>query len=280
MFYSITGKVVFYEEGRLAVATPGGVAYELLVSNATLAKLGRQGETVTVYCRLAVAQDDVRLFGFYSKEEKAMFENLTSVGGVGGKLALQILSSVDVSTLAIAIVGGDAATLSKVKGIGKKTAERIILELREQVSSSATAIAPTDIMPTSAVGDATAQDAIAALVSLGISKTEAYTAVAAAMKKTDKLEQIIGLGCDRLLTSGQQPSAAKLGVDGNRMSASLYDMIPAKPQHGGDICTRHVTPQPSNGTGNTQTTAAKAVRNTNTAIAQRFRRNSCTPQRQ
>ena len=152
MFYSITGKVVFYEEGRLAVATPGGVAYELLVSNATLAKLGRQGETVTVYCRLAVAQDDVRLFGFYSKEEKAMFENLTSVGGVGGKLALQILSSVDVSTLAIAIVGGDAATLSKVKGIGKKTAERIILELREQVSSSATAIAPTDIMPTSAVG--------------------------------------------------------------------------------------------------------------------------------
>ena len=194
MFYSITGKVVFYEEGRLAVATPGGVAYELLVSNATLAKLGRQGETVTVYCRLAVAQDDVRLFGFYSKEEKAMFENLTSVGGVGGKLALQILSSVDVSTLAIAIVGGDAATLSKVKGIGKKTAERIILELREQVSSSATAIAPTDnIMPTSAVGDATAQDAIAALVSLGISKTEAYTAVAAAMKKTDKLEQIIGL---------------------------------------------------------------------------------------
>ena len=182
MFYSITGKVVFYEEGRLAVATPGGVAYELLVSNATLAKLGRQGETVTVYCRLAVAQDDVRLFGFYSKEEKAMFENLTSVGGVGGKLALQILSSVDVSTLAIAIVGGDAATLSKVKGIGNKTAERIILELREQVSSSATA-----------VGDATAQDAIAALVSLGISKTEAYTAVAAAMKKTDKLEQIIGL---------------------------------------------------------------------------------------
>ena len=122
-----------------------------------------------------------------------MFENLTSVGGVGGKLALQILSSVDVSTLAIAIVGGDAATLSKVKGIGKKTAERIILELREQVSSSATAIAPADIMPTSAVGDATAQDAIAALVSLGISKTEAYTAVAAAMKKTDKLEQIIGL---------------------------------------------------------------------------------------
>ena len=193
MFYSITGKVVFYEEGRLAVATPGGVAYELLVSNATLAKLGRQGETVTVYSRLAVAQDDVRLFGFYSKEEKAMFENLTSVGGVGGKLALQILSSVDVSTLAIAIVGGDAATLSKVKGIGKKTAERIILELREQVSSSATAIAPADIMPTSAVGDATAQDAIAALVSLGISKTEAYTAVAAAMKKTDKLEQIIGL---------------------------------------------------------------------------------------
>lgn len=177
----------------MAVATPGGVAYELLVSNATLAKLGRQGESVTLFCRLAVAQDDVRLFGFYSKEEKAMFENLVSVSGVGGKLALQILSSVDVSTLAIAIVGGDSATLSKVKGIGKKTAERIILELREQVSSGVSALAPSESLPIAAAGDATAQDAIAALVSLGISKTDAHTAVSAAMKKTDKLEQIIGL---------------------------------------------------------------------------------------
>ncbi len=193
MLYSVTGKVVFYEEGRLAVETAGGVAYDLLVSNATLAKLGRQGEVVTVFCRLSVSQDDVRLFGFYSKEEKAMFDNLLSVSGVGGKLALQILSSVDVSTLAVAIVGGDSATLSKVKGIGKKTAERIILELREQVSSGVSALAPTSDLSAVTGDNAVAADAIAALVSLGISKTDAYNAVAAAMKKTDKLEQVIGL---------------------------------------------------------------------------------------
>ncbi len=193
MFYSVTGKVVFYEEGRIALTTAGGVAYELFVSNAALAKFGRQGETVTVYCHTAVSQDDVRLYGFYSREEKAMFEKLISVGGVGGKLALQILSSVDVSTLAVAIVGSDAATLSRVKGIGKKTAERIILELREQVAGSVSAIAPSKELGTELFGDTVAQDAVAALVSLGISKTEAFNAVSAAMKKTDKLEQIIGL---------------------------------------------------------------------------------------
>lgn len=183
-----------YEEGKLVVSA-GGVGYELLVSNNALQRLGRLGLECTVYTVLSVTQDDVRLFGFYSKEEKNMFQKLTSVSGVGGKMALQILSAADVSTLAVAIVSGDIATISKVKGIGKKTAERIVLELREQMNDA--------VVASGAVSDSFAQqeqqqsgvaaDAIAALVSLGISKTDAFTAVGAAMKKTDKLEQIITL---------------------------------------------------------------------------------------
>lgn len=194
MFYCITGKVFHYEEGKLVVSA-GGVGYELLVSNNALQRLGRLGLECTVYTVLSVTQDDVRLFGFYSKEEKNMFQKLTSVSGVGGKMALQILSAADVSTLAVAIVSGDIATISKVKGIGKKTAERIVLELREQMNDA--------VVASGAVSDSFAQqeqqqsgvaaDAIAALVSLGISKTDAFTAVGAAMKKTDKLEQIITL---------------------------------------------------------------------------------------
>ena len=194
MFYCITGKVIHYEEGRLVVQA-GGVGYELLVSNNALARLGKTGLECTAYTELSVTQDDVRLFGFYSKEEKNMFRKLTSVSGVGGKMALQILSSADVSTLAVAIVSGDSATISKVKGIGKKTAERIILELREQMNDAVvSAGSATDLIPQAEeTRGGVAADAIAALVSLGISKTEAYTAVAAAMKKTDKLEQIITL---------------------------------------------------------------------------------------
>lgn len=194
MFYCISGKVIHYEEGKLVVQA-GGVGYELLVSNNALTRLGKIGLECTVYTTLSVTQDDVRLFGFYSKEEKNMFAKLTSVSGVGGKMALQILSSVDVSTLAVAIVSGDAATISKVKGIGKKTAERIILELREQMNDAVAASSVSSDMfaqPEQQQGGVAA-DAISALVSLGISKTDAYSAVAAAMKKTDKLEQIITL---------------------------------------------------------------------------------------
>ena len=194
MFYCITGKVVHYEEGRLVVSA-GGVGYDLLVSNNALQRLGKIGLECTVYTVLSITQDDVRLFGFYSKEEKNMFQKLTSVSGVGGKMAVQILSSADVSTLAVAIVSGDTATISKVKGIGKKTAERIVLELREQMNEAVAASGSVSDLFTQSEPQQSgvASDAISALVSLGISKTDAFTAVSAAMKKTDKLEQIITL---------------------------------------------------------------------------------------
>ena len=196
MYYSITGKVIFYEEGKIVLEN-NGIAYELGVSANTLSALSKKGETVTAYTYLKVAEDEMSLYGFYSKEEKAMFINLISVSGVGPKTALQILSGIDLQRLAIAIVNSDSKTLAKVKGLGKKTAERIILELKEkiaQVDDNNDGDGFFGLLGSDdASKDDVVNDAVLALVSLGISKTEAVKAVATARTKTDKLENIITL---------------------------------------------------------------------------------------
>ena len=194
MYYSITGKVIFYEEGKVVLEN-NGIAYELGVSSNTLTAFAKKGETVTAYTYLKVAEDEMSLYGFYSKEEKGMFINLISVSGVGPKTALQILSGIDLQRLAIAIVNSDAKTLAKVKGLGKKTAERIILELKEKIAD----VGGGDdsdgffglISGEEGVKDDVVNDAVLALVSLGISKTEAVKAVALARAKSSKLEDII-----------------------------------------------------------------------------------------
>lgn len=192
MYYSIRGKVVFYQEGQLVVEC-GGIAYDISVSANTLARFGKQGEEVTVFTYLHVQEDAMRLFGFYSKEEKAMFEKLISISGVGPKVAMQILSGIDLSTLAVSIVAGDVRSLAKIKGIGKRTAERIILELKEKVDTSESdgdwAVAGVVADHSDPIG----ADAVMALVSLGISRTDAVKAVAAVRSKCDKLEPLITL---------------------------------------------------------------------------------------
>lgn len=191
MYYSITGKVIHYEDGRLIIEN-NGIGYDLGVSANTLAKFAKKGEIVTVYTYLHVQEDALRLFGFESKEEKAMFINLISISGVGPKIALQILSGIDLQRLAICIVNNDAKTLAKVKGIGKKTAERIILELKEKIDiESNEDDSFFGLMGGFESKDDTNNDAVLALVSLGISKTDAIKAVTMARQKSSKLEEII-----------------------------------------------------------------------------------------
>ena len=192
MYYSITGKVIFYEEGKVVLEN-NGIAYELGVSANTLTAFAKKGEVVTAYTYLKVAEDEMSLYGFCSKEEKAMFINLISVSGVGPKIALQRLSGIDLQRLAICIVNGDAKTLSKVKGIGKKTAERIILELKEKIADVGQGEDDSffGLVGAETSKDNIVNDAVLALVSLGISKTDAVKAVAIARQSTDKLETII-----------------------------------------------------------------------------------------
>lgn len=173
----------------------GGVGYDLSVSNTTLAKLGKTGEQVTVYTYLHVQEDALRLFGFYGKEEKSMFEKLISISGVGPKLALQILSGIDLTTLAISIAGGDVKALARIKGIGKKTAERIILELREKIDAQTALEGGLTGKTGEALlaPDEASTEAVMALASLGFNKTDAIKAVASVRDQSGKVETLIML---------------------------------------------------------------------------------------
>ena len=190
----IEGTVESKAPGELVISA-GGVGFLLLCSNATLAEAPAKGEKWRCYSVLNVREDAMELFGFYSREEKRMFERLRSVSGVGPRMALSILSSMPLNDLSIALVAGDAAALTRVPGIGKKTAQRLALELRDKVDDaeltgqSAAAAAPA--------GSAESE-AIAALMALGYASSEAARAVSAVAGKAAKADEMIFLALKSL----------------------------------------------------------------------------------
>lgn len=194
MYYSISGKVIYCGEGRLVVEC-GGVGYDIAVSTSTLIKLGNIGQQVTVYTYLQVQEDALRLFGFYSREEKAMFENLLTVSGVGPKLAIQILSGQELGQLVASIVNADVKAIASSKGVGKKTAERIVLELQGKLNADGAleSILGANVTPVATSGDEITRDAIEALMSFGISRSQAEQAVAKVRGNADDLESVIAL---------------------------------------------------------------------------------------
>ncbi len=194
MYYSISGKVIYCGEGRLVVEC-GGVGYDLAVSTSTLVKLGNIGQQVTVYTYLQVQEDALRLFGFYSREEKAMFENLLTVSGVGPKLAIQILSGQELGQLVASIVNADVKAIASSKGVGKKTAERIVLELQGKLNADGAleSILGGSATPVATSGDEITRDAVEALMSFGISRSQAEQAVAKVRGNADDLESVIAL---------------------------------------------------------------------------------------
>ena len=196
MYAYIVGKVDTYGDGYLVVEA-GGVGYMLNASNYTVSKLGRAGETVKVFTYLAVREDDMSLYGFYSEEEKRMFLRLITVSGVGPKMAIGILSAADISTLATSIISGDTKTLAKVKGIGKKTAERIVVELKENVGEDGISFLSTGnaAMPEN---DSMIEEALEVLTTLGVSRTDAYTLVAAARKDAKNVNDLVMTVLQRL----------------------------------------------------------------------------------
>lgn len=194
MYYSISGKVIYCGEGRLVVEC-GGVGYDIAVSTSTLIKLGNIGQQVTVYTYLQVQEDALRLFGFYSREEKAMFENLLTVSGVGPKLAIQILSGQELGQLVSSIVNADVKAIASSKGVGKKTAERIVLELQGKLNADGAleSILGANATPIVNSGDEITRDAVEALMSFGISRSQAEQAVAKVRGNADDLESVIAL---------------------------------------------------------------------------------------
>jgi Holliday junction DNA helicase RuvA len=149
-----------------------GVGYKVEVSSQTIDQLESAGSEIKLLIYHHITDSDQRLFGFFSKEEKQLFEQLITVKGVGPKLGLTILSGLPAANLISAITGGDAVALSRVPGIGKKTAERIIVELREKLKTLDTGLGQSS----STTGSGVLEEAIQALVALGFKPKESEQA--------------------------------------------------------------------------------------------------------
>ena len=182
MFYYIEGTLTLMEP-NLAVVDCGGVGYALNTTVNTLSRL-RMGEKVRLYVYSVIREDTFDLYGFYTQEEKRSFEMLLGVSGVGPKAALGILSSSTPDALSMAIISGNEKALTVVPGIGKKMAQRILLELKDKISKQMEGFTPESFStgsPSAAVGKDKLSDAAAALGVLGYANNE----ITAALKGLD-----------------------------------------------------------------------------------------------
>ncbi len=210
MISSVVGKVLRKHNDWLIVSTNSGVGYKIYVSQKTMMRIG--AEETQYYTHTQLRQDDISLYGFLSFEELVTFETLITVSGIGAKVALAILDQFTPSEVVIAILSADVATLTKTKGLGKKTAERLILELRDKIAEMNK---NTDGLVASNSGEAHSDknsaflnlddvedadkknveavfvDAIDALIALGFNKIEAKKAVATVFNKDMTTEDAI-----------------------------------------------------------------------------------------
>ncbi len=161
MIYSLRGKLALKELGMVVVEC-GGVGYACKTSYSTVSQLGEIGGEVTVYTHLYVREDAVELFGFATLQELSCFRLLISVSGVGPKAATSILSDMTPEKFAFTVASGDSKTFTKTKGIGAKTAQRIVLELKDKMSAES-------------VGGSVAVDAASFAVAPGRAVTSAVT---------------------------------------------------------------------------------------------------------
>lgn len=180
MFYYIEGKVALVEQG-LCVIDCAGVGYACHTSQNTLSHV-KQGEITRLYTYLNVREDIFDLYGFIDQEELSCFKLLIGVSGVGPKAALAILSIAPPSRLALSIITGDEKLLTQAPGIGKKIAQRIVLELRdkmskEQLESAKGGASMMEMPAASGAGVNHTQEAIAALMVLGYAQSEALQAL-------------------------------------------------------------------------------------------------------
>ena len=186
----IKGNVLSYSDGVVLLEN-NGIGYEITCSASVYQKLfgDKQGE---VYTYLAVREDGVSLYGFISPEEKNMFLKLISVSGVGPKMGITVLSNMKLDDLAVKIATSDVKGLSSVKGLGKKTAERIILELREKINAEQVDSEKPTTNDQDFALDGDNQDAIIALMSLGFNRQECVKAVKVAKENgAETIQQLI-----------------------------------------------------------------------------------------
>lgn len=192
MFAYIKGSLEEKMSNYIVVETMG-IGYKIFMSKTAIGRAGEMGNTVKIYTHYHVREDEISLYGFLSKEELNMFELLISVSGVGAKSAIAMLSNIEPSEFAMSIITNDITKLTKVPGIGKKSAGRIVLELKDKLKAEQE-IAKTQATDIVVEEDEEIDEAISALQILGYNRKEIEKALQKFDYKTMSIEDIIRNG--------------------------------------------------------------------------------------
>lgn len=177
MIAHLRGKLL-HKTPQQAIVEAGGVGYDVMITVPAFSALPAEGAEVALFIHTHVREDALALFGFTDATEKRVFEKLISISGIGPKLAMTILSGLSVDRLVGAIRGQDHAMLTKIPGVGKKTAERVTLELKDKLDDLAI-VTPG----AGSVSGAVAEDVLSALVNLGYQRAAAQRAIEAAVER-------------------------------------------------------------------------------------------------
>jgi Holliday junction DNA helicase RuvA len=180
MIAHLRGKLIFKQPGQ-AIIEAGGVGYDVTISVPTFTALPVAGAEASLHIHTQVSEDQIALFGFLEREEKRLFERLITVSGVGPKLAIKMLSGLSSERTVQAIRGQDHAQLTRIPGVGKKLAERLVVELKDKLDDFA--VAPTQ----ASVQGPAVEDVLSALVNLGYQRPAAEKAIENAITKDKSL---------------------------------------------------------------------------------------------
>ena len=184
MIAHLSGKLLS-KQPNIVIIDVGGVGYELIIPLSTFYDLGEEGSQVSLRVHTHVREDALQLYGFRTEREKKLFLHLTSISGIGPKLAVTILSGMSAEELIPAIRNNDLARLVAIPGVGKKTAERLVVELKDKLSALSSPELEEQFRRATGAGSANtiADDIISALVNLGFQRAAAEKAVNATMKE-------------------------------------------------------------------------------------------------
>ena len=196
MFAYIKGSLE-QKSNNYVVIDVGGIGYKIFMATKAIETLGEIGKVVKVHTHYYVREDNISLYGFNTNEELRMFELLLQVSGIGAKSAIAMLSEISPSSFALAVISDDISQLVKIPGIGKKTAARIVLELKDKLKTEET-ITKTEEVKLSISNEEETSEAIAALQVLGYTKREIEKALENVDTKNLQLEEIIKQGLKNL----------------------------------------------------------------------------------
>lgn len=197
MLYNLKGTLTVSDVNFIVVEC-GGVGFKCFTTLNTIKQIGKTGDTVNVYTYLAVREDAMDLYGFSSLAELDAFKLLITVSGIGPKAAVSILSELSPDKLAVCIASGDAKSITRAQGVGKKTAERVVLELKDKMGAIAVGDVSDAVSSAASVSaNSDSAEAVEALVALGYAQSDAAVVVGA-MDKSLSVDEMIRLGLKQL----------------------------------------------------------------------------------